>query len=207
MGQEAIVYVVDDDVEVRRSLRWLLESVGMTVETFANAPEFLDAFDSARPSCLVLDMRMPEMSGLELQRELGVRGITIPIIIITAYGEVRDAVEAMKCGAVDFIEKPFSDQALLDQIHKALDRDIEDRHRHEFLDEVCAKIDELTPREREVMDLVVSGLSTKRIAEDLGISPKTVEAHRARIMQKMHAGSLADLVRLVVSARCGAAVA
>ena len=207
MGQEAIVYVVDDDVEVRRSLRWLLESVGMTVETFANAPEFLDAFDSTRPSCLVLDMRMPEMSGLELQRELGVRGITIPVIIITAYGEVRDAVEAMKCGAVDFIEKPFSDQALLDQIHKALDGDIEDRRRHVFLNEIGAKVDELTPREREVMDLVVSGLSTKRIAEDLGISPKTVEAHRARIMQKMHAGSLADLVRLVVAARCGATVA
>lgn len=201
MSNEPTVFVVDDDEEVRESIRWLIESVGLAVQTFASAQAFLDAYDPDQPGCVVLDVRMPEISGLELQKKLLARGIEIPTIIVSAYGSVAVAVDAMKHGAVDFIEKPFSDQALLDRIQQAIEKDRQQRRRKAQQAELAARIDVLTSREREVMDLVVIGKPTKRIAIDLGISPKTVEAHRSHIMQKMATESLAELVRLAVAAR------
>ncbi len=200
MRNEPTVFVVDDDEEVRESIRWLLESVGLAVQTFASAQAFLDAYNPDQPGCVVLDVRMPEVSGLELQKKLLARGIEIPTIIVSAYGSVAVAVDAMKHGAVDFIEKPFSDQALLDRIQQAIDKDRQQRRRKAQQARAAARIDVLTAREREVMDLVVGGKATKQIAVDLAISTKTVEAHRAHIMQKMAADSIAELVRLAVAA-------
>ncbi len=193
------VFVVDDDQGVRESIRWLIESVDLAVETFGSGQEFLDAYDPDKPGCVVLDVRMPQTSGLELQKKLLARGLEIPVIIVSAYGSVPVAVEAMKAGAVDFIEKPFSDQALLDRIHQAIAKDRDVRRGKAKRAEVAARVEELTSREREVMDLVVVGKATKRIAVDLGISPKTVESHRARIMHKMAADSLAELVQMAVT--------
>lgn len=201
MNNKPTVFVVDDDQEVRESIRWLIESVDLAVETFGSGQEFLDAYDPDQPGCVVLDVRMPQSSGLELQKKLLARGREIPVIIVSAYGSVPVAVEAMKAGAVDFIEKPFSDQALLDRIHQAIAKDRGVRRRKAKRAEVAARVEVLTAREREVMDLVVVGKATKRIAIDLGISPKTVEAHRARIMQKMAADSLAELVQMAVAVR------
>jgi FixJ family two-component response regulator len=201
MSNKPTVFVVDDDQEVRESIRWLLESVDLAVETFGSGREFLDAYDPDKPGCVVLDVRMPQSSGLELQKKLLARGLEIPVIIVSAYGSVPVAVEAMKAGAVDFIEKPFSDQALLDRIHQAVAKDRDVRRRKAKQAEVAARVEELTSREREVMDMVVVGKATKRIATDLGISPKTVEAHRAHIMQKMAADSLAELVQMAVVVR------
>ena len=201
MSNKPTVFVVDDDQEVRESIRWLIESVGMKAKTFASAQEFLDSYDPEQPGCIVLDVRMPESSGLELQKKLLARGIEIPTIVVSAYGNVAVAVEAMKHGAVDFIEKPFSDQALLDRIQQAIEKDRQQRRRKAQQADAAARVNVLTSREREVMDLVVIGKPTKRIAIDLGISPKTVEAHRSHIMQKMAIESLAELVRLAVAAR------
>ena len=201
MSNKPTVFVVDDDQEVRESIRWLIESVDLAVETFGSGQEFLDAYDPDKPGCVVLDVRMPQSSGLELQKKLLARGREIPVIIVSAYGSVPVAVEAMKAGAVDFIEKPFSDQALLDRIHQAIAKDQDVRGRKAKRAEVAARIEVLTSREREVMDMVVVGKATKRIAMDLGISPKTVEAHRAHIMQKMAADSLAELVQMAVAVR------
>jgi len=199
MSNKPTVFVVDDDQEVRESIRWLIESVDLAVETFGSGQEFLDAYDPDKPGCVVLDVRMPQTSGLELQKKLLARGLEIPVIIVSAYGSVPVAVEAMKAGAVDFIEKPFSDQALLDRIHQAIAKDRDVRRGKAKRAEVAARVEELTSREREVMDLVVVGKATKRIAVDLGISPKTVESHRARIMHKMAADSLAELVQMAVT--------
>ena len=201
MSNKPTVFVVDDDQEVRESIRWLIESVNLAVETFGSGQEFLDAYDPDKPGCVVLDVRMPQSSGLELQKELLARGLEVPVIIVSAYGSVPVAVEAMKAGAVDFIEKPFSDQALLDRIHQAIAKDRGVRRRKAKRAELAARVGGLTSREREVMELVVVGKATKRIAIDLGISPKTVEAHRARIMQKMAADSLAELVQMAVTVR------
>ncbi len=201
MSNEPTVFVVDDDQEVRESIRWLIESVDLAVETFGSGQEFLDAYDPNKRGCVVLDVRMPQISGLELQKKHVARGLNIPVIIVSAYGSVPVAVEAMKAGAVDFIEKPFSDQALLDRIHQAIAKDRGVRRRKAKRAAVAARIEVLTSREREVMDLVVVGRATKRIAIDLGISPKTVEAHRARIMQKMAADSVAELVQMAVAVR------
>ena len=201
MSNKPTVFVVDDDQEVRESIRWLIESVDLAVETFGSGQEFLDAYDPDKPGCVVLDVRMPQTSGLELQKKLLACGLEIPVIIVSAYGSVPVAVEAMKAGAVDFIEKPFSDQALLDRIHQAVAKDRDVRRRKAKRAEVAARVEELTSREREVMDMVVVGKATKRIAIDLGISPKTVEAHRAHIMQKMAADSLAELVQMAVAVR------
>ncbi|MCH8260778.1 MAG: response regulator transcription factor [Planctomycetes bacterium] len=201
MSNKPTVFVVDDDQEVRESIRWLIESVDLAVETFGSGQEFLDAYDPDKPGCIVLDVRMPQSSGLELQKKLLARGLEIPVIVVSAYGSVPVAVEAMKAGAVDFIEKPFSDQALLDRIHQAIAKDRDVRRRKAKRAEVAGRVEELTSREREVMDLVVVGKATKQIAIDLGISPKTVEAHRAHIMQKMAADSLAELVQMAVTVR------
>lgn len=198
---QATVFVVDDDQAMRNSLKWLISSVGMRVECFASADEFLHAHQPGRAGCLLLDVRMPGMSGLELQEVLGERGITVPVIIITGHGDVPMAVRAMKAGAIDFIEKPFNDELLLEAIRRALALDERLRGLHLERAEVADRLAQLTPREREVMDMVTDGKSNKEIAGDLGVSAKTVEAHRARVMEKMQAGSLAELVRMALLCR------
>jgi two-component system, LuxR family, response regulator FixJ len=197
---EATVFVVDDDAEMRKSLQWLLESVNLNAVAYGCAQAFLDGYDSRRPGCLVLDVRMPGVSGLELQERLQARGINIPVIIITAHADVPTAVRAMKAGAIDFLEKPFSGQLLLDRIQQALARDRQTRDEQARRAGVGSRIDSLTSRERQVMDLVVQGRVNKQIAAELGLSQKTVEHYRARIMTKMQADGLAELVRLVMFA-------
>jgi len=197
----ATVFVVDDDPAIRESLGWLIESVGLKVKMFATAQEFLEGYDPTLPGCLVLDIRMPGMSGLDLQNELAARKVNIPILVITGHAEVPVAVRAMKAGAFDFIEKPFSDQLLLDRIRRAIEKDAGFRRARSQRAEVAARLAQLTPREREVMDLVVAGKANKVIASELGLSPKTVEVHRAHVMKKMQVGSLADLVRLGMLSR------
>jgi two-component system, LuxR family, response regulator FixJ len=200
MEHDPTVFVVDDDPAMRQSLRWLIESVNVAVETYATAQDFLAAYDPDRPGCLVLDVRMPGMGGLDLQAELARREIEVPVIIITGYAEVPTAVRALKSGALDFIEKPFSDQLLLDRIQQAIASDRQARVRRHERATLAARVAQLTPREREVMQLVVAGSSNREIAAELGLSVKTVEVHRARVMEKMKVDSLADLVRLVLSA-------
>jgi FixJ family two-component response regulator len=196
----ATVFVVDDDEAVRTSLRLLLKSVGLPVETFASAQEFLDQFDPGRAGCLVLDIRMPGMSGLELQQQLNDRHSIMPIVFITGHGDVPMAVEAMQAGAVDFIQKPFRDQDLIDRINRALEKDREMRSALRERDEIRRRMSQLTPREREVLELVTQGKANKVIAGDLNVSQRTVEIHRARVMEKMGANSLAHLVRMVIEA-------
>jgi two-component system response regulator FixJ len=194
------VYVVDDDPAMRSSLRWLIESVGLAVRTCSSAQEFLRTYQPSDPGCLVLDVRMPGMSGLDLQAELAARRIHIPILIITGYAEVPLAVRAMKAGAFDFIEKPFSDQTLLDRIRAAVAHDEGGRRRRAARADVERRLRLLTARERDVLSRVVTGKSNKVIAADLELSTKTVEVHRAHVMEKLKAGSLADLIRLCLLA-------
>lgn len=196
---DATVFIVDDDQAVARSLRWLIETVRLKVETFASAQAFLDGYDAAKPGCLVLDVRMPGMSGLELQERLAARRIhQVPIIFITGHGDVQMAVRAVQAGAFDFVEKPFNDQDLLDRIQRAIVFDTEQRVRGAQRAQLRALFDSLTPREREVLDRVAEGLSNKAIANALGLSAKTVEVHRAKVMEKMHARSLSDLVKMAM---------
>lgn len=199
MNNCATVFVVDDDKAVRDSLRWLIESIGVNVETYDSASGFLDQFDPLRPGCLVLDVRMPGMSGLDLHERLKEYDISVPIIYITGHGDVPMAVRAMKNGAVDFVGKPFNDQALLDRVQQALERDTLNRKKHAERKEIEMRWAKLTPREREVMEMVVAGHSNKTIAAQLGVSSKTVEAHRAKFMEKMQANSLPDLMRLTLA--------
>ena len=196
----ATIFVVDDDDAVRTSLRLLLKSVGLPVETFGAAQEFLNAFDAERAGCLVLDIRMPGMSGLELQQRLNEIHAIIPIVFITGHGDVPMAVEAMQHGAVDFIQKPFRDQDLIDRINQALEKDRENRAGLRERDAIRHRMQQLTPREREVLELVTKGKANKVIAGDLNVSQRTVEIHRARVMEKMGASSLAHLVRMVIEA-------
>jgi FixJ family two-component response regulator len=196
----ATVFVVDDDDAVRTSLRLLLKSVGLPVETHASAQAFLDAYDPERAGCLVLDIRMPGMSGLELQQRLTEMHAILPIVFITGHGDVPMAVEAMQHGAVDFIQKPFRDQDLIDRINQALEKDNANRAGLRERDAILRRMHQLTPREREVLDLVTKGKANKVIAGDLGVSQRTVEIHRARVMEKMAASSLAHLVRMVIEA-------
>lgn len=195
------VFAVDDDVAVLESLTLLLRSVGLPARTYGSASEFLDAYDPAAPGCLVLDVRMPGMSGLELQERLHALGSKLPIIFITAHGDVPMAVKAVKAGAVDFIQKPFRDQELIDKIQRALKVDAHLRMQVADLDEISARLSSLTPREKEVMEGVVAGKVNKVIAHELGLSQRTVEIHRARVMEKMKAKSLAQLVQMVMRAR------
>ncbi len=195
---EPTVFVVDDDDGVRRGLSLLLSSVGLKVETFPGAQEFLHAFDPARPGCLVLDVRMPGMSGLELQERLKAEHIDIPIIILTGHGDVPMAVRAVQTGAVDFIEKPFREQMLLDRIQQAMAQDGENRAKFARLEASKERLSRLTEREREVLKLVVAGRHNKTIAEELGVTVKTIEFHRSKIMEKTNAVSVAELVRLVL---------
>jgi FixJ family two-component response regulator len=193
----SLVYLVDDDEAVRDSLGILLSSVGLHTEIYASALEFLEHFDPRRHACLVADIRMPGLSGLELQQRLNEQQAEIPIIFITGHGDVPMAVTAMKSGAADFIQKPFRDQDLLDRIHTALDRDKERRASRAEGDAIRERLALLTPRETEVMQRVVKGQANKVIAMDLGVSQRTVELHRARVMRKLRMRSLAELVQAV----------
>lgn len=200
---EATVFIVDDDKEVRESIALLMQSVGLPSESFASARDYLDQFDSSRPGCLVLDVRMPKMSGLELQQQLLQQAIHPPIIIITGHGDIQMAVRAVQAGAADFIEKPFRDQLLLDAIHRAITRDAEQRGVASRRSEIEQRLQRLTPREREVLDRVMQGARNKVIAFDLNISQSTVEAHRSKVMEKMQAKTLSDLMRMVLSLESG----
>jgi FixJ family two-component response regulator len=192
----AIVYVVDDDEAILESLSMLLRSVGLECQVFSNATDFLRSLDPSRHACLLADIRMPGMSGLELQERLIEKHIAIPTIFITGHGDVPMAVGAMKSGALDFIQKPFRDQDLIDRIHEALQLDTERLARRQVELDARKRVASLTPRETEVMQKVVEGCANKVIALDLGVSQRTVELHRARVMHKMGVRSLADLVRL-----------
>ncbi|NEV60445.1 response regulator transcription factor [Thiorhodococcus minor] len=200
MTLDATVFVVDDDQAMRTSLQWLIEATGMTVKTYDSAAAFLKDYYPGRAGCLLLDVRMPGMSGLELQAHLATEGHRLPVIMITGHGDVAMAVRAMKAGAVDFIEKPFHDEDLLRSIRNALEFDEKTRASRLAKAEIVRRLAELTPREHEVMGMVTDGRSNKEIAAALGVSAKTVEAHRARVMEKMRADSLADLVRMALIA-------
>ncbi len=192
------VYIVDDDDAVRNSLRLLLKSVGLTAVALPTAQEFLSTYDPQQPGCLILDVRMPGMSGRELQQQLNVRGAVIPVIFITGHGDIPMAVEAMQHGAFDFLQKPFRDQDLIDRIQRALAKDRTNRAELTERSRVRERFESLTPREREVLALVTSGKPNKVMAAELGVSQRTVEIHRARVMEKMHASSLAQLVRMMM---------
>jgi FixJ family two-component response regulator len=193
------VFVVDDDEAVCQSLAWLIASAGLRVECYSSPSEFLEQYDHDRPGCLVLDIRMPDMDGLTLYRHLQARGAAIPVIVISGHADVTIAVQAMKTGAIDFLEKPFKDQVLLDRIHQAIRQDKTKRAEVASRDEIGSRYARLTPRERETMALVVTGMSNRIIAEHMGVSPKTVEAHRANVVSKMQASNLVGLVRMAIT--------
>ena len=197
---EAIVFVVDDDRAMRDSLRWLLESIGLTVRTYATAAEFLREHQPSQPGCLVLDVRMPGLSGLDLQAELVQRGAELPTIVVTGHAEVAMAVRAVKAGAIDFIEKPFSDQLLLDRVRQALEIDRQSREVRARREEARRRLASLSGREREVLELVAAGKANKEVAAALGLATKTVEVHRAHVMSKMAVDSLAELIRVAILA-------
>ena len=196
MGQTPTVFVVDDDAGIRTSLRLLCETVGLPVRAYASVQQFLDEHDEEKRGCIILDLRMPGGSGLGLLERLREHGHHMPVIVLTAHGDISQAVRAMKLGAVDFLEKTVGDQELLDQIQAALDQDAENYEAQARKREFLKRLETLTDREREVMDIVIDGLSSKDIAAEFGISFKTIEAHRARILKKMGARSVTHLIRL-----------
>jgi FixJ family two-component response regulator len=202
-----MVFIVDDDAGVRSSIRMLLKSVGIVSTPLSSAQEFLAEFDPVQPGCLVLDIRMPGMSGLELQQELNLLGAILPVIFITGHGDVPMAVEAMQRGAFDFLQKPFRDQDLIDRVRRALMRDTEIRSLMREHDRIQARFESLTPRERQVLDLITEGKPNKVMASDLGLSQRTVEIHRAHVMDKMGAASVAHLVRMVLDLKVAGNVA
>ncbi len=195
------VFIVDDDEDVRDSLVELLESIDLQTRTYANAQGFLDEFNTSQPGCVLADVRMPGMSGIELQQKLNSLGASLPLIIMTGHGEVAMAVQAMKNGAFEFLQKPFRDQELLDCITKALKQDALDRKNLGDKHAIQQRVDSLTMREREVVDLVLDGKANKIIARELGISDRTVEIHRSHAMEKLGAKSVAELVKFMLSAQ------
>ena len=198
MTTEALptVFIVDDDRGLRQAIHDLVESVGLRAESFASGEDFLRAKRMSRPSCLVLDVRLPQMSGLDFQQRLTETGIQIPIIFITAHGDIPMSVRALKSGALEFLTKPFRDQDLLDAIHQALERDRVAREQQSEIHNLQERVRTLTAREQEVMNLVVSGMLNKQIASEIGTSEATVKIHRGNVMRKMKAGSVVDLVRM-----------
>jgi len=199
MAEAPLVHVIDDDEAVRNSLELLLESAGFRARTYASAMAFLAASAGLVAGCVLTDVRMPEMDGLELQRRLTELGIRIPVIVMTGHGDVPIAVEALKAGAVDFLEKPFNDEQLLAAVKDAITASQRAREEEAAVAEIAARRSSLTPREREVMERLVAGQPNKTIAYDLGSSPRTVEVHRARVMEKMGARSLPELVRMAIA--------
>ncbi len=199
-GDHQTVFVVDDDEAVRDSLGALLESAEFEVETFGSGADFLDRLDPKRGGCIVLDVRMPGLSGLEVQRKLAEKGISMPVIIITGHGDVPIAVQAIKAGALDFIEKPFADDVILESVRRALEQGRRNERDASSAAEIEARLARLTLRERDVLEQLVIGNPNKIIAYELGISPRTVEIHRARVIEKMEARSLSHLVRLAMTA-------
>jgi FixJ family two-component response regulator len=194
-----IVYIVDDDNGMRTSLSWLLESIGIHSEGFANAPDFLARFDANIPACLILDVRMPEKSGFDVQAELNARGATLPIIFVSGHGDIPMSVRALQSGAIDFVEKPYNSQQMLDRVQRAL-RLAQQRHAvSQRRRELLKRLNGLTAREKEVLRGVIDGKGSKRIASDLAISVKTVDVHRASIKEKLGATSIAALVREVIA--------
>ncbi len=199
MNNSPCVFIVDDDQQVRSALQLLMQSVGLNVETYTSAQDYLDHFDVKRGGCLIIDVRMPGISGLDLQARLAAEMIHPPIIIITGHGDVPMAVRAVQSGAIDFIEKPFNNQNMLDSVHQALEVDAKQRGESCRLLEIETNYHSLTPREKQVLQLVVDGKRNKIIAAELNISQSTVEAHRSRVMEKMHASTLSDLMRMALS--------
>lgn len=199
MSNDAIVFIVDDDEAVRQSTAWLIESIGLKVSTFVSADNFLENYNN-ESGCIVMDVRMPGMSGLEAQEEMKNRGISLPLIFITGHGDVPMAVRALKRGAFDFIEKPFNDQLLLDAVQRGLKQNSEARESLIENESIDKRISSLTPREHEVMLRVTEGKPNKVIAHELNVSIKTVEVHRARMMEKMEASSVAELVKVTIQA-------
>jgi RNA polymerase sigma factor (sigma-70 family) len=197
------IFIVDDDPAMRDSLSWLIETIGYPVKVFSSAQEFLDAYRPDYPGCLILDVRLPGMSGIQLQQKMKGDGIHLPVIIISGHGDVPMAVKAMQQGAMVFLEKPFRDQELLDNIQEALVVDEQNRKRDAISSEVQSCVDSLTQREKEVMGLMVKGNPSKEIARHCGISVKTIEIHRARVMEKMKAASLPELVHMILNLQAG----
>ncbi len=197
---QTVVYVIDDDESMRRSIKRLLKAHGFEAETFPSADDFLSLDRSARPSCLVLDLSLPGMSGIDLQKEMERRRLDLPIVFVTGHGDIPTSVEAMKGGAVDFLPKPFSSKALIEAVEFAMTRARRDEKRRRERTDVERRVANLTPRELEVMKLVIKGMLNKQIAFELGTSIKTIKVHRSRVMQKMEAESVADLVRLAEKA-------
>ena len=195
------IFIVDDDPAMRDSLSWLIETIGYPVKVFASAQAFLDGYNRRDPGCLLLDVRLPGMSGIQLQQKMKIENISLPVIIISGHGDVPMAVKAMQQGAIVFLEKPFRDQELLDNIQEALEIDASNRKKEEVSKEVLTCVESLTQREKEVMELMVKGNPSKEIAKQCGISVKTIEIHRARVMDKMQANSLPELVHMVLSLR------
>ena len=200
MEPEAVIYVVDDDEAVRQSLEFLLKTAGMKVRGFDSAKSFLPMLPEIRSGCIITDVRMPEITGIDLLRKVKESGIDIPVIVITGHGDIALAVEAMKIGAVDFLEKPFDDDTLLDAVRASLTRTADTAQRNAELTEIHDKLAALSNRERQVLEGLVAGKANKVIAFDLGISPRTVEIYRANLMTKMTANSLSDLVRMAMTA-------